>query len=191
MPRGPPSHYEAGIPGIGSSAPSKCFENAYRQVVVVVQEHLFRGFWTRLLQQLAMSAPGGFEVRTSLHRMRGVKIGENVWIGYGALIETAYPAQVTIGNNVTIGIRATILAHFQEVMGVTIKDDVYVGACALILPGVTIGEGSVISAGSVVTASVPPMTLVQGNPAKRVAKCGIPLKLGTSRGEFMRCLKGI
>jgi acetyltransferase-like isoleucine patch superfamily enzyme len=48
---------------------------------------------------------------------------------------------VTIGDRVVIGIRSTILAHFQELIGVTINDDVYVGACAVILPGVTIGRG--------------------------------------------------
>ena len=149
------------------------------------------GLKNRILQQLAMSAPGGFRLRVALHRMRGVKIGQGVWIGYGALIETACPDMVTIGDRVIIGIRSTILAHFQELTGVKIKDDVYIGACAVILPGVTIGEGSVVSAGSVVTASVPPMTVVQGNPAKRVARCGIPLGLKTSRLDFMRQLKSL
>jgi acetyltransferase-like isoleucine patch superfamily enzyme len=152
-------------------------------------ENAFSGIKNRLLQQLAMSAPGGFKLRVKLQRMRGVKIGNDVWIGYGALIETAYPNLVTIGDRVVIGIRSTILAHFQEITGVTIKNDVYIGACAVILPGVTVGEGAVISAGSVVSASVPPMTVVQGNPAKRVARCGIPLGLHTSRAEFMKHLK--
>ena len=74
-------------------------------------------------------------------------------------------------------------------MGVQIEDDVYIGACAVILPGIIVGKGSVVSAGSVVTTSVPPMTVVQGNPAVRVAKCGIPLGHHTSRLEFMRNLK--
>jgi acetyltransferase-like isoleucine patch superfamily enzyme len=153
-------------------------------------EKSITGLKNRILQQLAMSAPGGFGLRVALHRLRGVHIGKGVWIGYGALIETAYPNMVTIGDLV-IGIRSTILAHFQEITGVKINDDVYIGACAVILPGVTIGEGAVISAGSVVTASVPPMTVMQGNPAKRVATCGIPLGLNTSRVEFMRHLKSL
>ena len=136
-----------------------------------------------------MFLPGGNSLRVALHRLRGVTIGDGVWIGSGALIETACPKCVTIGDRVVIGIRATILAHFQELTGVRIKDDVYIGACAVILPGVTVGDGSVVSAGSVVTTSVPPMTVVQGNPAVRVAECGIPLGLHTSRAEFMRKLK--
>ena len=125
----------------------------------------------------------------TLHRLRGVKIGKGVWIGYQALIETACPDKVTIGDRVIIGIRSTILAHFQDLTGVRIENDVYIGAGAMILPGVTVGAGAVVSAGSVVTTSVPPMTVVQGNPAKRVAKCGIPLGLYTSRLEFIRNLK--
>jgi acetyltransferase-like isoleucine patch superfamily enzyme len=152
-------------------------------------EKKITGVKNRILQQLAMSLPGGGALRVTLHRLRGVKIGEDVWIGSEALIETACPKFVKIGNRVVIGIRSTILAHFQELTGVEIKDDVYIGACAVILPGVTVGEGSVVSAGSVVTTSVPPMTVVQGNPAVRVAKCGIPLGLHTSRLEFMRKLK--
>jgi acetyltransferase-like isoleucine patch superfamily enzyme len=152
-------------------------------------ESIISGMKNRFLQGLAMTAPGGFRLRVMLHRMRGVKIGEGVWIGSGVMIETAHPSEVAIGDRVIIGIRSTILAHFMEVTGVRIEDDVYIGACAVILPGVTIGKGSVVSGGSVVTTSVPPMTVVQGNPAKRVAKCGIPLGMKTSRAEFMQNLK--
>lgn len=49
---------------------------------------------------------------------------------------------------------------------IVIEDDVYIGSCSLILPGVTIGEGSLVAAGSVVTKSVPPHVVVGGNPAR-------------------------
>lgn len=156
-----------------------------------MREGIVSGIKNRFLQRLAMSLPGGKSIRVALNRLRGVQIGKDVWIGPEALIETAYPEMVTIGDRVLIGVRTTILAHFREVMGVRIKNDVYIGACAVILPGVTIGEGAVVSAGSVVTTSVPPMTLVQGNPAKRVAVCGVPLGFKTSRAEFVRRLKRI
>jgi len=152
-------------------------------------ENLLSGIKNRLLQELAMSVPGGAGLRVALHRLRGVRIGKDVWIGYQALIETGYPSLVSIGDRAIIGIRSTIIAHFQELRGVTIEEDVYVGACAVILPGVTIGRSAIVSAGSVVTTSVPPMTVVQGNPAKPVAKCGIPLGLKTSRADFMKQLK--
>lgn len=154
-----------------------------------MHETIVNGFKNRVLQRLAMSLPGGTRVRVPLHRLRGVKIGDGVWIGSDVMIETAHPSLVSIGNRVVVGVRTTILAHFQEVMGIKIGDDVYIGACATLLPGIVIGAGSVISAGSVVTTSVPPKTLVQGNPAKRVATCGIPLGLSTSRADFVKHLK--
>lgn len=152
-------------------------------------ENLLSAIKNRILQQLAMSVPGGAGLRVALHRLRGVRFGKDVWIGYQALIETGYPSLVSIGDRSIIGIRSTIIAHFQELRGVTIEEDVYVGACSVILPGVTLGRGAVVVAGSVVTVSVPPMTVVQGNPAKQVARCGIPLGLETSRAAFMKQLK--
>jgi acetyltransferase-like isoleucine patch superfamily enzyme len=154
-----------------------------------MQESVLTGVKNRLLQHLANWVPGSMGLRVLLHRMRGVRIGQGTWIGYEALIETAYPSLVTIGSNVTIGMRTTIIAHFQELTGVTIGNNVYVGPCAVILPGVNIGEGAVITAGSVVTTSVPAMTVVQGNPAKRIARCGMPLLVNTSRREFTRHLR--
>jgi acetyltransferase-like isoleucine patch superfamily enzyme len=57
----------------------------------------------------------------------------------------------------------------EDVRPVTIEDNVWIGTRAIISPGVTIGEGSVVSAGSVVLADVPPYTVVAGNPARRVS----------------------
>jgi acetyltransferase-like isoleucine patch superfamily enzyme len=152
------------------------------------QETRWSAAKNRLLQSIAMSPLCLSELRVPLHRMRGVRIGADVWIGQQALIDTACPEAVAIGNRVIIGIRATILAHFQELSGVWIGDDVYIGACSVVLPGVTIGNGSVVAAGSIVTTSVPAMTFVQGNPARRIARCGVPLGLRTSRAEFMKHL---
>ncbi|MBN1294124.1 MAG: acyltransferase [Candidatus Latescibacteria bacterium] len=129
-------------------------------------------------------------------------MGNNVWVGYDAIIETAHPSWISIGNNVTIGIRCTILAHFwkcympekgdeKNFTTVRIGDYVHIGSRSLILPNVTIGQGSVIAAGSVVTRSVPSRTMVKGNPAKPVAICGIPLTPETPMKEFLLHLKPI
>jgi len=87
--------------------------------------------------------------------------------------------------------RVTVLAHFRESTGVRVEKDAFVGAGALILPSVVIGKGAVVAAGSVVTRSVPPMTLVQGNPAAPVARCGIPLGPKTTLKEFTQNLRPI
>ncbi len=52
--------------------------------------------------------------------------------------------------------------------GVIIEDDCWIGAGAIILNGITIGKGSVVGAGSVVTKDVPPYTIVAGNPARKI-----------------------
>jgi acetyltransferase-like isoleucine patch superfamily enzyme len=140
-----------------------------------MRENGFVGLRNRLLQELAMRAPGGTTLRVKLHRWRGIEIGRKVWIGYEAMLETACPEEIHIGDNVFISMRVTILAHFRELLGVWIEDDVFIGPCACILPNVRLGKGCVVTAGSVVTSSVPPFTVVQGNPARPVAKNGIAL----------------
>lgn len=55
-----------------------------------------------------------------------------------------------------------------EIKPVTIEDDVWLGARVCILPGVTIGKGSIIGACAVVSKSIPPYSLAVGNPAKVV-----------------------
>lgn len=154
-------------------------------------EGLLRGAWNRLLQLLARNSPGATSLRVSLNRWRGVKLGKGVWIGYDAIIETSYPHLVTIGEGASIGIRATIIAHFREVQGVTIEPGAFIGPGAIIMPGVTIGRGAVVTAGSVVTQSIPPMTLAQGNPAKPVARIGVALDSKVTVRQFSRNLKAL
>ena len=179
---------QIGPVGVAGESP-----NPYRK------ERPLRGAMNRLLQIAALYAPGFKSVRVWLHRMRGVRIGHNVAIGTSALIETARPELVWIGDNVAVGIRCVILGHFSDSIdrsrrhiGPTVRicDNVYIGPNVTILPNVTIGEGSVITAGSVVNKSVPPSTMVQGNPARPVAICGVPL-MGRTYEDFLRHLRPI
>src|ERR1035438_2312777 len=130
-------------------------------------ESLLSGALNRILPGIARNAPGATSMRVWLNRWRGVKLGKNVWIGYDAIIETSYPHLVTIGDGASVGIRATIVAHFREVQGVTIEPGAFIGPGVIVMPGVTIGRGAVVTAGSVVTQSIPPMTLAQGNQIGR------------------------
>lgn len=109
-------------------------------------------------------------------RHLGVKVGE------GCLIATrnwsSEPFLITLGNNVQLTNGVSIHTHgggncvrnkypdFDAFGKVIIEDWAYIGAYSQIMPGVTIGEGSLVAAGSVVTKSVPPYTVVGGNPAK-------------------------
>jgi acetyltransferase-like isoleucine patch superfamily enzyme len=90
---------------------------------------------------------------------------------------------ITIGDRVLVGANSTIVdtdfhpldpvERQRDILNgqhaaITIEDDVFIGMNCLILKGVTIGRGSVVGAGSVVTRSVPPGVIVAGNPAQVV-----------------------
>lgn len=160
-------------------------------------ESTLAGARRRLLAILALYGPGAETTRVRLHRARGVRIGEGCFIGTDVIIETAFPHLVEIGDRVDLGMRTTIVAHQQGEIAdegkpsVKIGDDVFVGPGSLLLPHVTVGDGAVVNAGSVVTTSVPPLTMVRGNPAEPVARCGVPLGRSTPMREFYRQLRPI
>jgi acetyltransferase-like isoleucine patch superfamily enzyme len=131
----------------------------------------------------------GAKTRVALHRARGVRIGQGVWIGYDVVLDTSRPHLISLEDDCSIGMRATIIAHFRETQGVKIEKSAFVGPGVIILPNVVVGQGAVVTAGSVVTRSVPPMTVVQGNPAVPIARCTTPLGKDISVKEFSRRLK--
>lgn len=106
----------------------------------------------------------------------GVKFGKNCliatknWSSEPYLIEIGDNVQVT--HNVSIHthggshVARKMIPDFDMFGKVIIKDGAYIGAYAQIMPGVTIGEGSLIAAGSIVTKSVPAGVVVAGNPAR-------------------------
>ncbi len=153
------------------------------------EEGSLKGFWGRVFQLLARSMPGAKTLRVMLHRARGVKIGKGAWIGYDVILDTARPDLITIEDGVAISMRATIIAHFKEFRGVRIEREAFIGPGAIVLPNVVIGRGAVVTAGSVVSQSVPPMTVVQGNPAVPIARCGVPFRQDISLKKFSRNLK--
>jgi len=113
---------------------------------------------------------------------RGLVLGNNVDLAKDVLITTS--GGVEIGNNTLIGYRTQILSSNHIIPSnrgeifssghlhqkVTIGRDVWIGANCIILPGVTIGDGSVVAAGSVVTKDVGDFTIVAGVPARTIKK---------------------
>ena len=122
-------------------------------------------------------APASF-IRAFFYRVKGAKLASNVEIGYHVLIDNMYPELVSVGKGSTLVRGCVILAHDRarsvslghpiHVAPVRIGKKVFIGANAVVLPGVRIGNGSIIGAGAVVTKDVPPGVVVVGVPAKVV-----------------------
>lgn len=120
----------------------------------------------------------------------GVKIGTNCLV-YRSVEWSSEPYLITIGNNVQLTKGVAIHTHggahvvrrscpdFDVFGKVSIKDWAYIGAHAQIMPGVTIGEGAIVAAGSIVTKSVPDGMVVGGNPAKIL--CSVEEYIGRNK----------
>jgi acetyltransferase-like isoleucine patch superfamily enzyme len=142
----------------------------------------------RILQLIARFGPGANRIRPFIHMLRGVKLGKNVWIGEEVLLENNYPDHIEIGDETQLAMQVIVLTHFRGPGRVIIGPRVWVGTRSLIAAAhnqiLTIGEGSVIGAGSVVTRDVPPFTFVAGSPAKPIARVTVPMTLSTTYEEF-------
>lgn len=121
-------------------------------------------------------------IRAFLWRLIGVNMGKGLFIGYGVYLDVDGASRLYIGNNSSIMAQSLVLMHRRNVkeynvnmlqhdlpylqLETHIGNNVSIGMRSIIMPGITIGDGAVIAAGSVVTKNVEPYTVVAGNPAK-------------------------
>jgi acetyltransferase-like isoleucine patch superfamily enzyme len=146
-------------------------------------KYYFRFIIHWALQSLAKVSPHpGLAV--FLQRLRGVRIGRHVYIGPDTHIDDLYPELITIEDYCSIGMRSMVFAHAnptcsieikagyhpREVKPTTIKRGAWIAPGSIILAGVTVGENSIVGAGSVVIRDVAPCTIVMGSPAKPIMK---------------------
>ena len=150
----------------------------------------------RLANKLAFVVPGGGSARPWLHRLRGVALGENVWIGQLVYIDDLHPGDLTVGENTTIGLRTSIFTHFywgpkrpRSNGRVVIGKDVFIGPHCVILPNVTIGDGAVIRAGTVVSRNIPPHTFWGTPPAEELGVAMVSLTTEHSYQSFARGIR--
>jgi len=98
-----------------------------------------------------------------------MKVGDEAAVALMVMMDVMFPEKISIGKNSVIGYNTTILAHEYLIeeyrLGeVKIGDNVMIGANTTILPGVTIGDGAIVSAATLVHKDVPAGYFVGGNP---------------------------
>lgn len=135
-----------------------------------------RSFFVR---KYVKKAGEGLSIGRKCFIHKNTEIGEGSGVGYACVINNG----VTMGKNIMMGPEVLIYTQnhntsyvdvpmckqgMQEMRPVIIEDDVWIGARAVILPGVTIGHGSVVGACAVVTKDVPPYSIYVGNPGRVV-----------------------
>lgn len=113
----------------------------------------------------------------------GLIVGDRAQLGQNARIDQ----HVTLGNDVVMGPDVVIMTNAHRfddietpinqqdnfpIEPVTIGNDVWLGTRVIVMPGVTIGDGSVVGAGSIVTKNIPPYSVAVGSPAKVIRKRG-------------------
>jgi len=158
-----------------------------------MERTLVRRMFNRILHLMARFLPGSTNLRPFLHRLRGVKIHGKIFIGDDVYLENEYPECVEIHDGAVIALRSTIIAHSRGPGKVIIeKNAVITVGCTIVCSygqSLTIGEGSVISAGSVVQNDIPPYTLCAGPRIKLVASVTVPFTLDVNYQDFARGLR--
>jgi len=116
-------------------------------------------------------------MKTQFKGLKGIEFGKNIVVNSNAMLDGR--GGLTIGSNVDIAEKATIWsmthdpydkAHSLIRAKTTLESYVWIGSGAIILPGLHIGKGAVVGAGSVVTKNVEAFTIVAGNPAKIIGR---------------------
>jgi maltose O-acetyltransferase len=130
-----------------------------------------------LLRELLGEIGDGVEVRPPFYCDYGyqISIGPGTFVNFGAVLLDV--ARITVGADVQVGPNVQLLtpthpidaaqrrAKWEAAEPITVRDNVWLGGGAIVLPGVTIGENTVVGAGSVVTRDLPADVVAAGNPA--------------------------
>ena len=138
-----------------------------------------------LIKEMFAEAGEGCYIEPPFHANWGgkhVRLGNYVYANFNlTLVDDGY---IDIGDNVMFAPNVTVITATHPVLpalrekglqfnvDVKICNNVWIGAGAIIMPGITVGENSVVGAGSVVTKDVPPNTVVVGNPARVLREIG-------------------
>jgi len=159
----------------------------WNRIITFFPSHHFRRAWLTGVMGFSIHPSSAIFMGCTFDSKSGLTIGLNSVINENCRIDTR--GGITIGQNVVISSEAVVLTathdprspYFEGVKrSVHIHDFVWIGLRSLILPGVTLGKGSVVAAGAVVTKSVRPGDTVAGIPARVIASGRIDLNYETN-----------
>jgi acetyltransferase-like isoleucine patch superfamily enzyme len=153
------------------------FQDFLTEATGWLPSHILRLFLCRHVLSIEIGAHTSIHRGCRFYRPSGVQLGHNTIINRDVLLDGRMGLE--IGSNVSIseGTAIFTLEHdpsdptfMEQGAPVRIGDYAFIGARAIILPGVTIGEGAVVGAGAVVTRDTPPFTIVAGVPARVIGE---------------------
>lgn len=139
---------------------------------------LWKKLINEILESLAYNCPVN-SWRVRIHKWRGVNIGERVFIGRRVTLDHSYPDYIFIDDDVSLAGNNFVLTHsnpyphFEKtfdsfVAPVVIGKGAWISIGAMLLPGSSVGDYSVIAAGAVVTKPIPEKVIAGGTPAKPI-----------------------
>lgn len=153
-----------------------------------MNKSILRRTANRALHLVARFCPGATTLRPLLHRWRGLKIGQEVFIGDGVYLDNEFPECIEIQDRVQISIRSIVIAHTRGPGRVIIEKEAFVGPNCVLVAGagrtLRIGTGAVVGAGSVITKSVPPHLYVAPPAVEILARVRVPLPCAKTMQEF-------
>lgn len=152
-----------------------------------------------VLGRLGQTLPwNGLRIR--MERWRGVRIGKHVHWGLNNVVDAPYPYFLVVEDGAALAGNVQVLTHIKpskyfsrcltsHVAPVIVRKNAWVAVGVTLMPGVEIGEGAMVSAGSIVNTDIPPMVLAGGNPAKVIMDLSRFLKQNYTPEEYERLLK--
>lgn len=161
----------------------KYFKNSAAGEKMNPLHYALRRFKNYVCFILAYAAPSN-KIRVALNRWKGVNIADGAYIGMFVFVDNAHPEYIYIEEDAAVNAGCMLVAHFNpmihyrrtvlaKVDPIIIKKGAMLGLRSIINPGVTIGEYSMVAAGSVVYKNVPDRIIVRGNPAVEIGNVRI------------------
>lgn len=145
------------------------------RVVAYIPSHTIRLFFYRYFMRFDIGENTSIFMGAWFDTWGNFKIGKNSVINHNCRLDTR--GGIEVGENVSIAAEVCILTADHDLLdikfpgregAVKIEDYVFIGTRSMILRGVTLGKGSAIAAGSIVTKDVLPFTIVAGVPARKI-----------------------